>query len=78
MLAEVLVKDDFHLDLLGGETTGAEGVVFVYELNGDDGFGRIVRDSFADAVQKKSLVWSRGVRYIAELTRHMRPVQLSC
>jgi hypothetical protein len=71
------MKDDFHLDLLGGKATSAEGMLFVYELDGDDRLGRIVRDSFANAVQK-SLVWFKAMRCRTELTRHMRLVQWSC
>lgn len=42
------MEDDFHLDLLGREAAMLECVVFVDELYGDDGLGRIDGRGFAD------------------------------
>jgi hypothetical protein len=72
------VQDDFHVYLLGCEAAGTQGVLFVYELDGDDGFGRIRRDGFADAAGE---IWlaeglderDRVCRSVIRLTRHMRP-----
>jgi hypothetical protein len=47
--AEVFVQDNLHVYLLRGEAAGTQGMFFVYELDGDDGFGRILGDGFADA-----------------------------
>lgn len=44
------MEGKLDLKLTGAESSGAEGVVFVDELDGDDGPGGVRRDGFADAI----------------------------
>jgi hypothetical protein len=48
VLTEMCVQDNLHLDLFRSEATGLEGMFLIDELDGDDGFGRVVRNGFAD------------------------------
>jgi hypothetical protein len=48
VLAEMCMQDNLHLDLFRSEATGLEGMFLIDELDGDYGFGRVVRDGFAD------------------------------
>jgi hypothetical protein len=43
------VQAEFDVELFGAQAAGAEGVLFVDELDGDDGARRVPRDGFADA-----------------------------
>lgn len=44
------MEGELDLKLAGSESSGAEGVVFVDELDGDDGPGGVWWDGFADAI----------------------------
>lgn len=48
VFTEMLMQYNFHLDLLRSEAAGAQGMFFVDELDGDDGFRGIVGYGFAD------------------------------
>jgi hypothetical protein len=52
MLAEVLMQNDFHFNLLGREAALLECMFLIDELDGDDGLGSIVGYCFADAVHR--------------------------
>lgn len=49
---EMLMKKNLHLDLLWREAALLECMVLVDEFDGDDRFGGVVRDGFANAVQR--------------------------
>lgn len=50
VLAEILVKHEFHLELFWTEFTMLEGVGFVYEFDCDYGCGCVQRDGFSDTM----------------------------
>jgi hypothetical protein len=61
VLAQALVQRELELDLLGAQAADAEGMVFVDELDGDDGCCGFGRDGFADTVEEiVLLVWFEG------------------
>jgi hypothetical protein len=43
------VQAEFDVELLGAQAAGAEGVLLVDELDGDDGAGGVFGDGLADA-----------------------------
>ena len=51
------MQGELELDLLGAQAAHAEGMVFVDELDSDDGCRGFGRDCFADAVGVRALVW---------------------
>lgn len=55
------MQGDFQLDLLGLQTAGSEGMVFVYEFDRDDGTRRGWGDCFADAVGVRKVEISQAV-----------------
>lgn len=48
MRTDVCVEREFDLELLGPQSSRAVGVLFVDELDGDDGARSIERDGFAN------------------------------
>lgn len=48
MLAEMFVQDELDIDLFGGQTALPKSVVFVDELDCNNGLRSIVWNSFAD------------------------------
>ena len=53
------MQRELELDLLGAQAADAEGMVFVDELDSDDGCRGFGRDGFADTVEVRVLVGSR-------------------
>lgn len=51
------MQRELELDLLGAQAANAEGMVFVDELDSDDGCRGFGRDCFADAVEVVVSVW---------------------
>lgn len=48
MFTKMLVQDNLHLYLLRREAALFECMILVDEFDGDNGFGSVVRDGFAD------------------------------
>lgn len=51
------MQRELELDLLRAQASDAEGMVFIYELDGDDGRCGFERDCFANAVVARVLAW---------------------
>lgn len=56
------MQSELELDLLGAQAAHAEGMVFVDELDSDDGCRGFGRDCLADAVRVRVLVLVRVTR----------------
>lgn len=53
------MQRELELDLLWAQAADAEGMVFVDELDSDDGRRGFGRNGLADAVVVKVLVWTK-------------------
>ena len=77
--AEMLVKQDFHLQLFRSKFAMAKGVVFVYEFDCDDRVGLMQGTGFADAAQRLAVgMHEKPLQtFWSAHTMHRRPVQSS-
>lgn len=59
------MQRELELDLLGAQAADTEGMVFVYELDGDDGSRGFERNGLTDAVVARLSAWPACVRWEA-------------